>query len=173
MSEPLWQRLAAPADPFGRVLFHVCRWLAVAGGLVLLAMTLMSVGSIGSRWVIGRPLLGDFEMVQMGCAVAVAAFLPWCQMRRGHVIVDFFTLHVGEGTRRVLDAIGALSVALAGALVAWRMTAGTVDLRASGESSMLLGVPTWHAYLAMLPSFYLLALAGLHTAWATIRGSNR
>lgn len=170
MSEPLWQRLAAPADPLGRALFHVCRWLAVAGGFVLLGMTVMSVASIGSRWLTGRSLLGDFELVQMGCAIAVAAFLPWTQMRRGHVIVDFFTLHVSERTRTRLDGVGALTIAAVGALVAWRVTVGTLDIRASGESSMLLGVPTWYAYACMLPSFYLLALAGLHTAWSTFKG---
>ncbi|MBK7764920.1 MAG: TRAP transporter small permease [Sulfuritalea sp.] len=170
MSEPLWQHLLAPKDPCGRVLFHLCRGFAIVGGLVLMMITVMSVASTASRAVTGRPLLGDFELVQLGCAVAVAAFLPWGQMRRSHVLVDFFTIGVTLNTRRVLDGIGALLVAGCAALIAWRMMIGTVDLRNSSETSMLLGVPIWYAYALMVPSFMLLTLAGLHTAWSEFRG---
>lgn len=165
MSEPLWQQALAPRDAFGRFLFHTSRFFALAGGLVLVAITIMSVGSVASRWLTGRALLGDFELVQMGCAVAVASFLPWCQMRRGHVIVDFFTTGASPRARAVLDTLGALLLAACAALVGWRLSIGTVHLRASGESSMLLGWPIWFAYVPMVPSFFLLALTGLHTAW--------
>ena len=170
MSEPLWQHLLAPTDPFGRLLFRLCRGFAIAGGLVLTIITVMSVASTASRAVTGRPLLGDFELVQLGCAVAVAAFLPWGQMRRSHVLVDFFTTGVTANTRRVLDGMGALLIAGCAALIAWRMVIGTVDLKSSGESSMLLGVPIWYAYALMVPSFMLLALAALHSAWSEWRG---
>lgn len=171
MSEPLWQEAFAPKDWVGRALFRLCRWFAVFGGLVLVGITVMSVGSITSRALTGRPLLGDFELVQMGCAVAVAAFLPWGQMRRSHVLVDFFTLAAGARTRHLLDSLGALLLGACAALVAWRMALGTVDLKASGESSMLLAVPIWYAYALMLPSFILLALAGLYSAWSEFRRS--
>ena len=36
---------------------------------------------------------------------------------------------------------------------------------------MLLAVPIWYAYLGMVPSFVLLALAGLHTAWSELKDS--
>jgi len=49
-------------------------------------------------------------------------------------------------------------------VVAWRMVVGTLELRASQESSMLLGVPTWYATLLMTPSFALLALTALYSA---------
>jgi TRAP-type C4-dicarboxylate transport system permease small subunit len=173
MSEPLWQQAFAPTDRTGKVLFHLCRWFAVGGGLVLVAIAVMSVASIASRALTGRPLLGDFELVQLGCAVAVASFLPWCQMRRSHVIVDFFTTGLGPRLRAVLDALGALLLAGSAALIAWRMVLGTISLRESGESSMLLAVPTWYAYVPMVPAFVLLALAGLHTAWTELRKEQR
>lgn len=173
MSEPLWQQFALPPDPAGRLLFHLCRGVALAGGAVLVAMSVMSAGSILSRWISGRPLLGDFELVQLGCAVSVSAFLPWCQMRRGHVLVDFFTAGLGRRARGVLDGIGAALLAAAAALLTWRIALGTVSLRQAAESTMLLGVPVWYAYALMLPSFALLSLAGLHTAWSEFRGAAR
>ena len=66
----------APTDPIGALLFRLCQVFALAGGLVLVAMTLMSLVSIVGRAVLNRPLPGDYELVQLGCAIAVAAFLP-------------------------------------------------------------------------------------------------
>lgn len=165
MSESLGAPLPAPPDPLGRWLFHISRGLAALGGLVLVAITLMSVASIASRALTSRGLLGDFELVQLGCAVAVAAFLPWGQMRGNHVVVDFFTEGLRARGKDWLDAIGAALMALCAAVVAWRMVIGTLDLRASQESSMLLGVPTWYAYALMTPSFAVLAVTALYTAW--------
>ncbi len=166
MSEPVDDDVFAPLDPLGRVVSALCRGLALAGGLVLVAVAAMSAASVGSRWLFDRSLMGDFELVQLGCAIAVSTFLPYCQMRRGHVIVDFFTVNLERHTRAWFDAFGALLLAACAALVAWRMLHGLVDAHASGESSMLIGVPIWLAYVPMVPSFALLAIAGCYTAWA-------
>ncbi len=161
-----------PSDPIGRWLFYVARTFAAGGGLVLVAITLMSVASIASRFLTAKGLLGDFELVQLGCAVAVAAFLPWGQMRGNHVMVDFFTVAISRRSKNWLDALGALLLALCAAVLAWRMVIGTFELRLSQESSMLLGVPTWYAYALMTPSFVLLALTALYTAWLKLQGRN-
>lgn len=137
---------------------------------MLVAITLMSVASIVSRALTSKGLLGDFELVQLGCAVAVAAFLPWGQMRGSHVVVDFFTEGIHPRAKNWLDAVGAALLALCAAVVAWRMVIGTLDLRASQESSMLLGVPTWYAYALMTPSFAVLAATALYSAWLKLRG---
>lgn len=156
------------SDPLGRWLFYVARAFAVGGGLVLVAITLMSVASIASRFLTSKGLLGDFELVQLGCAVAVSAFLPWGQMRGNHVMVDFFTESVRPRAKDWLDALGALLLALCAAVLTWRMSIGTLELRANQESSMLLGVPTWYAYALMTPSFALLALTALYTVWCKL-----
>lgn len=148
----------------GRVLELACKALALAGGAILSALTLMSVVSIGGR-IVGRPIQGDFELVQFGCAIALALFLPYCQLRRANIIVDFFTVRSSERTQRTLDAVGSLALAAALALVAWRTAAGTLAMKAGGETSMIMGVPLWYAYAAMTPGFALAALTGLYTAW--------
>ena len=152
------------AGPLGRMLDLASRLLALAGGAILCALTLMCVTSIGGR-LIGRPIQGDFELVQFGCAVAIAFFLPYCQLRRGNIIVDFFTLRAQPRTQRLLDALGAVLLALVMALIAWRSGAGTLAMKASGETSMIMGVPLWYAYALMTPAFALTAAAAAYTAW--------
>ena len=150
--------------PYGRALQAACQLLALAGGAVLSALALMSVASIAGR-LLARPVQGDFELVQLGCAVAIAFFLPYCQLTRGNIIVDFFTVRATARTQHVLDALGAVVLALVMALGAWRTGAGTLSMKAGGETSMIMGVPLWYAYALMTPSFALTSAAGLYTAW--------
>lgn len=160
---PLIQRV--PTDRLGRALFAAARLLAVGGGLVIVALTLMSLASIAGRALVAMPVPGDYELIQVGCAVAVASFLPLTQLRGGHVIVDFFTAHARAPVRAWLDAIGALLVGLAGALFAWRMAIGAAGLAEANDQTTILGFPTWIAVALMIPSFVLLALCGFYTAW--------
>lgn len=124
----------------------------------------MSAASVIGR-VAGRPIQGDFELVQLGCAVAIAFCLPYCQLQRGHIIVDFFTTRASDRTRHRLDALGALLLALVMALAAWRTGAGAIAMKASNEASMIMGLPVWYAYALMTPALALTVAAALCTAW--------
>ena len=155
----------APTDPTGVLLFRLCRAFALAGGLVLVAMMLMSLVSIIGRAVFNQPLPGDYELVQLGCAIAVAAFLPFCQMRGGHVLVDFFTANSRPAVRAALDTLGALLLGLAAAVLTWRLAAGAIGMRVANDQTTILEIPTWWAMALMVPSFALFAAAGFYTAW--------
>jgi TRAP-type C4-dicarboxylate transport system permease small subunit len=154
-----------------RALDLLARAFAFAGGVVLVAMTGMSVVSIAGRTVLSRPLAGDFELVQVGCAAAVAAFLPYCQLRRGNIIVDFFTVRAGPRVQAALDALGALLLAAVMALLAWRTAAGMLTVKAAGEITMIVGFPVWLGYAAIVPSLALTALVGLVTALEALKAS--
>ena len=152
-----------------RALDVLARAFALAGGAVLVAITGMSVVSIAGRTVLGRPLAGDFELVQVGCGVAVAAFLPYCQLRRGNIIVDFFTVRAGPRVQAALDFVGALLLAAVMALLAWRTAAGMLTVKAAGEITMIVGFPVWLGYAAIVPSLALTALVGLATAVSSLK----
>jgi TRAP-type C4-dicarboxylate transport system permease small subunit len=171
MSENIVQPGAFPRSrPFGYLLDLLARLLAIGGGLVLVAMTLMSAYSIFMRSLFDEPLLGDVELVQMGCGIAVVSFLPLCQLRRGNVIVDVFTLHAGARTRARLDALGGLLMAACAALLAWRSAIGTLDAYGTGEETIIMGLPLWWSMSPFAPCFALLALVSLYTAWCDLRG---
>lgn len=146
---------------------------AFAGGAVLVAMLFMSVASITGRAVLGRPIQGDFELVQLGCAVSIAAFLPWCQFARGNIIVDFFTTRLPERAQAALDALGALLLAVVMALVAWRAALGAQAVWASGETAMISRFPQWIGYAAIVPSLAFTAVVGFYTAWESLKGSEQ
>src|SRR5688572_26423477 len=115
-------------SPRRRLIEAPCEWLAAAGGAVLIGIALMSAVSIVGRWLVSRPIQGDYELVQMGTGIFVACCLPLAQIRYANIIVDFFTTHAPARAQAGLDALGALVVAVVMTFVAWRTGAGTIDI---------------------------------------------
>lgn len=159
------EEASVPRDRVGRWLYRASEAFALAGGAIFVAIAIMSVASIASRALFGRPLSGDYELVQAACAIFVALCLPFCQMVGGNIIVDFFTTRASTSTQRRLDAFGAFLLGAVMLLVTWRVVAGTLAMRESGETSTILGWPTWYTYAAMIPGAALTAAIGFYTAW--------
>ncbi len=151
--------------PYGRLLLLLAKWFAYPGGLVFIALVLMSVVSIVGRKLFGAPVPGDVELLQLSSAFASATFFAYCHLMHGDVKVDFFTANMTSGRRLILDSIGSLLVGLLGALLAWRTAAGAISLKEAGETSAILELPVWLAQALMVPSFVLLALAGFYMCW--------
>lgn len=154
------------SGPWGRNLHRLTRAFAVAGGVGFVGLVLMSLVSIIGRKVAAAPVPGDIEIMQMGGAIAAAAMLPFCEMERHHLRVDFFTARLSPRAKYWLDALSHLLLALVAATIAWRTAVGALALREAGESSMMLLWPVWTVVAALVPSFALLALAGLYNALA-------
>ncbi len=152
------------ASGAGNAIYALARWFCYIGGTIMTALAIMSVYSVAIRALGFKPVQGDFELVQIGCAVAVASFLPWCQLKGGNIIVDFFTMGASARTQSRLDAFGALTVAVVLGIMAWRTGVGAASVKSAGESSMLMGVPIWWAYAGMVPGLALGAAAGVLTA---------
>jgi TRAP-type C4-dicarboxylate transport system permease small subunit len=162
-----------PRNAFGRLIERLCVISALAGGAILVAVTLMSVASIIGRSMFSHPVEGDYELVQAGCAVFVACCLPYCQLKGGNIIVDFFTTRASPSTQLLLDAVGALLLGLVMALVTWRATVGLFAIRASGETGTILGLPTWYTYAGMVPGLALTAVVALCGALQQFRSARR
>ena len=156
------QGLPEPAP----LLARLCDASAAIGGLVLVAMATMTVISVVGRSFFGHPILGDVELVQLGCAVVVASFLPYTQFRRANIMVDFFTSGASPAAQHRMDTLGTALYAAVLALVLWRVAVGGIDIHAAGESSMLMGLPLWIPYALMLPGLALCVVIG---AWQTLQ----
>jgi TRAP-type C4-dicarboxylate transport system permease small subunit len=107
---------------------------------------------------------GDIEVMQMGTAVGSAMMLAYCEMARHHLRVDFFTTKLAKKHRDRLDAFSHLLIAVISMLMAWRTAVAAISLKEAGEISMMLSWPVWPAVALLVPSFVVLALAGLYNA---------
>lgn len=151
----------APQSRVDRVLEKLCDACAAIGGLVLIAIACITVVSVIGRAFFSHPILGDVELVQLGCAVVVASFLPYTQFRQANIIVDFFTTRASKRTQGLLDALGSALYTVVLALVCWRVLVGGIDIRATNETSMLMGLPLWIPYILMVPGLALCVVIGL------------
>ncbi len=134
---------------------------AIAAGVLLTVVTLMTCVSLLGRNLVGATIVGDFELSGAAAGAAIALFMPWCQLQRGNIIVDFFTAKSGERTIAGLDRFGALLLGLTMALLAWRTTLGGINAWKSGSGTMLIGFPEWIVYVGMVPPLALTAVIGL------------
>lgn len=121
----------------------------------------MTCISLVGRNTLGLTLAGDFELTGVVSGAAVALFLPWCQACRGNIIVDFFTRGVSAVSQQRLDRFGALLLALATGLLAWRSAVGGLSAFQSGSGSQILGFPDWLVFALIVPSLALTALIAL------------
>ncbi|MDP1902235.1 MAG: TRAP transporter small permease subunit [Rubrivivax sp.] len=147
-----------------RLLEKLAKLCAVAAGVLLTAIALMTCASLVGRNTTGWTLVGDFELSGSAAGAAIALFMPWCQLQRGNIIVDFFTARASAALQDHLDRLGALLLALAFGLLAWRSTVGGLSAWNTHAGSMMLGFPEWAVYAAMVPPLCLTALIGLAQA---------
>tara|TARA_B100000579_G_scaffold124947_1_gene100676 strand:+ start:245 stop:784 length:540 start_codon:yes stop_codon:yes gene_type:complete len=160
---------ARPRDKIGRALFLISTCLTLFGGGVLLFIVCVSVLSICGRVVFSAPVLGDFELVEMGCAVAIFSFLPLCQLKNGNVIVDFFSAKFPFWCRTALDSFSCLLFGLVAAFFTWRMLYGVGDMLHYNEQTMLLKIPVWLAFIPAIFSFFLLSVVCFYSSVVSFR----
>ncbi len=148
----------------GRRLTAATEILALAGGVLMLAVAMLVTMSVLMRWLVGDGISGDFELVQIATALGAFAFLPFCQARRGNVIVDTFTSNLPRRATLLLDAMWDLLYASIIAVLSWRLVLGARDAFASQTTSMVLGVPQGYAIDACAIMGVFLALIAAVTA---------
>ncbi len=155
---------------FGLVRRLVEAW-AVLGGGVLLAVVCMSVWSIAASALIGRPVPGDFEMVEVGVAIAAFAFLPYCELTGATVSADTFTSRASPRTIAGFTLFAAIIALGFSLLMLWRMSAGMQDYMKYEETTAILQYPLWVSFIPILFSLALLALSALISLLDAIAGT--
>ena len=144
-----------------KLLENLAKLCAVLAGALLTAITLMTCASLIGRNTTGATLVGDFELTGVATGAAIALFMPFCQIRRGNIIVDFFTSRLSDTANDKLDRFGAFLLAVAFALLAWRTTLGGINSYSTHSETQILGFPEWLVYASMVPAFALTAVIGL------------
>ena len=174
----------------GRVMEKVARLFAYFGGVVLIALALMTVISTIGRAFVGLqiglgPIPGDFELVEAGTAVAVFCFMSWCHLNQGHVTVDIVAAYLPRRTNLTLVLIGNILVFIVAFVVAWRLWMGfgeqvtwfdqpVRDFLGFGykpftnNTTYILGMPLWYSYLLSVIGAALFTIISVFTVWRAL-----
>ncbi|PKP71895.1 MAG: C4-dicarboxylate ABC transporter permease [Alphaproteobacteria bacterium HGW-Alphaproteobacteria-4] len=155
-----------------RLMRGLAQGLALVGGAVLLALVAMVCASVAGNALARLGLAGfgpvraGYELVELGVAFVVFAFLPLAQLDRAHATVEVFTARLPARANAALMRFWALGMAAAMVLIAWRLGAGTSAKARSGETTFLLAIPVWWAYAACTAAA---AVAALVATWDALR----
>lgn len=174
----------------GRVLEFLARMLAYGGGIILAAVSVITVASIIGRALLTvherfGPIKGDFEIVEMGVAVAIFSFMPLAQLRRGHVTVDIFISRLSGRAQAALGLVGDALIALASGVILWRFWVGFGEKFPFGsegvrsvlgmgpppffpETTYELEVPIWIPYSLALVGAVFFFVVSLYTVWRSL-----
>lgn len=132
-------------------------------------IALMNTWSVISLAALGFPVPGDFELVEMGVAVAAFSFLPYCQLRGANVTADIFSAGASPGTVAAFTLLAAVVAAFFSVVLLWRMSDGMVSYLRYQEVTTILNIPLWIAFPPILASLALLVLAAAVTLHEAIR----
>lgn len=168
-------------------LVRLSRVMAIAGGVMLTALVLLTVYSVVVRaldrlfhWMVGAdigaglgqwmidagvgPMLGTFELLEAGIAFVIFAFLPICQITGGHATVDIFTSQMSERKNRVLRGLTEALFAAVMVLIAVQLYGGLLTKFNSGQETLELGIQVWYSYAMALAGAGLAAVVAVYVA---------
>ena len=154
-------------NPIGKLLTKTSRLFALSGGLFLLGILFLTLANVVGRRF-GIPIPGDFEITELGMAIAIFLFLPFCQIRKGNISIDTFTKNLRPSIQSVLDAVGATAYALISGLITWRLLFGGIDFFRFDDQTMVLGIPRFIAFIPITISALLLTLICIYTTWQNL-----
>ena len=144
-----------------KILENLAELCAIIAGVLLTGITLMTCASLIGRNTTGDSIVGAFELTGVAAGAAIALFMPLCQLRRGNIIVDFFTAKMSDAANDKLDRFGTLLLVLIFGLLAWRTTLGGLNVYSANSETQIMGFPEWIVYATMVPPFVLTGVIAL------------
>jgi TRAP-type C4-dicarboxylate transport system permease small subunit len=126
-------------------------------------MAVLVTVSVTGRYLFSRPLPGDYDIVGIICGCAIFAFLPYCQLKRGNVVADFFTQGAPPRVKAVLDAAGSFLFLAAAIMFTWRLFYGLLEMRQSAEQISAFAFYRWWTIPFDLVCMAVLILVILYT----------
>ncbi|MFN4153902.1 MAG: TRAP transporter small permease [Paracoccaceae bacterium] len=149
----------------GRTVHAIAKATALAGGAILIVITVLIVVSVSGRaliWAGMRPVNGDYELVSMGIGFAVFAFLPWAHLKRAHAIVTLVSDSLSPAVNRWILVVTDIMMMTAAIFIAWRLYQGMLDKFSYQETTLLLRIPLGWAYAAGLVGAVVFAITAIY-----------
>ena len=145
----------------GATIRGLTRTLALVGGGLLLVAMLVTIVSVVGRYGFSQPVPGDYELVELICAIGVFLFFPYTHAVNGNISALFFTSRLPDRYQRVLDLIHDVIFTLVAAMLTWRLAVGLADKFSTGEASIMIRIPFWWAFSFAVLSMALLTIVCL------------
>ncbi len=114
--------------------------LAAVAAAALTLLMLLTIADVVLR-ILGRPIVGTYELVALGGAIAIGLSLPLTSWVRGHIYVDSLVARLPRLPRAILNVATRLLVLALFLVIGWNLLRYALDLRSAGEVTPTLRVP--------------------------------
>lgn len=148
---------------------RLIRWWALLGGLIVAGLAVMSAYSATMNIFFNAPFSPDYELSKHMMAIAIFAFLPYCQLEGANVTVDIFTEGLSPAAKAAMSLFSAILAVLFSVLLLRQMSLGFDGYLRYPEVTPVLRLPLWTAFPPILVSLVLLLAAALITLNDDIR----
>ena len=163
-----FEAISRPTDKVGRVLYKCSAGLALFGSLIIALMGVAIAVSVMGRATYIGSITGIYDLIELWTCTAIFAFLPYCQLMRDNVIVDFILTRAPTRVKAFCDAAGSLIYLLIGILLTWRLIWGGVEMYQNNETFTTIGFPRWISFPYATICLALLLFVCLYTLGRSI-----
>ena len=170
-----------------RLIQFLARLTALAGGIVLLALILLTTLSTAGRsisktlhhdffetnftglsqWLLDLgfgEINGSYELLEAGVAFAIFSFLPICQFYGAHATVDIFTSFLPRRANRWIAAFWEVVLAAVIILIVLQLYGGMERYIRNGQTTLFLQFPVWWAYAASFAAGVVACITAVYCA---------
>ena len=170
-----------------RVIQTLARVTALAGGIVLIGLIVLTTLSIIGRsvnkffhadffdqtltglsqWVIDigvGEINGSYELLEAGVAFAIFSFLPICQLYGSHATVDVFTSFLSRRSNRWIAAFWEVVLTAVLILIVAQLFGGMERYIRNGQTTLFLQFPVWWSYAASFAAGVVACITAVYCA---------
>lgn len=124
-----------------KTIHFISRVFAVASGLVIGLMMLLTVADIFMRFFFNSPITGATEITEFMMVCVVFPALAWCALTNMHVKVSLLVSHFPNKDQTIIDIITLTATLIICAIITWRSLLESISTYKSHISSSLLHLP--------------------------------
>ena len=145
------------------------RWLAIAGGVILMGLMLLTVADVTLRKFL-EPIEGAQDISESGLLVVVFLSIAYSGWTGGHIAVDLIGGAIKGGALAVLDVVVRVFCGVFFVIVAWQSIDQGLDALEFGDGFNVLPIPHYPFYFII--AFGSLVFSGVLfvLAWRSARG---
>jgi TRAP-type C4-dicarboxylate transport system permease small subunit len=126
----------------GYLLFveKLSKMMNAVAGTALSFIMLLTVADVVLRFF-GMPIVGTFEIVGLGGAIAIGFGIPITSFFRGHIFVDFVVKKFPKTGQNILNLATRLATIAIFTLISYNLFLFSSDLLKSGEVTLTRQIP--------------------------------
>lgn len=113
------------------------------GAVFIVAAMLVIVANVLSRWVLGHPMRGVYEMTGLCAALFSAMAIPMATLTEGHIAVELVTSRLPVKLRIVLDYIARVCEMAVAGVLSYCCFKMAITMMGTNETTDTMNIPIW------------------------------